>query len=68
MNKIADIKELCRKEFRKLEVLDLGNNKLREIPVALVHYLEGLTLLNLGNNDIDRLPHLLGNHKILKTL
>ena len=39
MNKISDVKELCRKEFSSLEVLDLGSNKLKEIPIALVHYL-----------------------------
>jgi Leucine-rich repeat (LRR) protein len=50
--------------------VDLGNNKLKEIPIALVHYLQNLTLLNIQNNDItDRgVPHLLGNHKTLKTL
>ena len=46
-NKITDVKELCRKEFKNLEVLDLGSNKLKEIPIALVHYLSGLTLINL---------------------
>jgi len=47
MNKIGDVRELCRKQFAMLEVLDLGNNKLREIPVALVHYLQNLNLLNI---------------------
>ena len=40
MNKITSINELCRKEFSKLEVLDVGNNKIKEIPIALVHYLQ----------------------------
>jgi len=47
MNKIGDVKELCRKQFLKLEVLDLGNNKIREIPIALIHFLENLNLLNI---------------------
>jgi len=70
MNKIGDVKELCRKQFTKLEVVDLGNNKIKEIPIALVHYLTNLNLLNIQNNDIsDRgIPHLLGLHKTLKTL
>ena len=68
MNKIGDVKELCRKEFSKLEILDVGNNKIREVPIALVHYLENLNLINLGNNDIDRLPNLFGLHKTLKTI
>eukprot|EP00347_Sterkiella_histriomuscorum_P009848 403339641 len=70
MNKISDVKELCRKQFKQLEVLDLGNNKLREIPIALIHYCENLTLLNLQNNDIsDRgIPNLIGIHKNIKTI
>jgi Leucine-rich repeat (LRR) protein len=53
MNKINDVKELCRTSFsERLEVLDLGNNKIQEIPIALVHYLSSLTLLNLINNDL----------------
>lgn len=47
MNKIAEVRELCRRQFRGLEVLDLGNNKIREIPIALVHFCESLTLLNI---------------------
>jgi Leucine-rich repeat (LRR) protein len=47
MNKITDVRELCRKSFSKLEILDLGNNKVKEIPVAMIHYLQNLTLLNL---------------------
>jgi len=68
MNKVTDVRELCRSSFSKLEVLDLGNNKIREIPIALVHYLSQLNLLNLVNNDLDKIPHLLGLHKVLKTL
>jgi Leucine-rich repeat (LRR) protein len=47
MNKIQDVKELCKKEFKGLEILDLGNNKIREIPIALIHYLSNLNLINL---------------------
>lgn len=51
-----------------MEVLDLGNNKIRELPIALVHYLSSLTLINLVNNDLDRVPNLLGTHKTIKTI
>ena len=60
MNKITNVKELCRKEFSKLEVLDLGNNKIGEIPVAFVHFLRNLNLLNIENNDVLHLPNLIG--------
>ena len=51
-----------------MEVIDLGNNKIREIPIAFVHYLSNLNFLNLVNNDLSQIPHLFGLHKILKTL
>ena len=68
MNKIADVRELCQKAFSKLEVLDLGNNKIREVPIALIHYLANLNLLNVAKNDLDKIPHLIGLHKVIKTL
>jgi len=52
MNKITDVKELCRRAFQNLEVVDLGNNKIREVPIAFVHYLTNLNFLNLINNDL----------------
>lgn len=68
MNKITDVRELCRKSFSRLEILDLGNNKIKEVPVALVHYMHNLTLLNLVNNDLFNIPPLLGHHKTIKTI
>ncbi len=41
---------------------------MKEFPIALVHYLSSLTLINLVNNDLDRVPHLLGLHKSIKTI
>ena len=67
-NKLTDIKELCCKEFGLLEALDLGGNKIREIPIALVHFMRKLGQLNLMNNDIEKLPSLLGFHKNMKQL
>ena len=52
MNKITDVRELCRRSFQGLEVVDLGNNKIRDIPIAFVHYLSNLNFLNLVNNDL----------------
>lgn len=52
MNRITDVRELCRKQFRNLEILDLGNNKVKEVPIALIHYLSNLNLINLVNNDL----------------
>jgi Leucine-rich repeat (LRR) protein len=68
MNRITDVRELCRPSFSRLEVLDLGNNKVKDCPVALIHYLANLTLLNFVNNDLTLLPPLLGLHKAIKTV
>ena len=42
LNRLTDVRELCCKAFDKLEVLDIGGNKIREVPIALVHYLANL--------------------------
>lgn len=49
-------------------VLDLGNNKIQELPRALPYYLQSLNNLNVLNNDIPLLPHMMGLHKNLKNL
>lgn len=68
MNKLTQVRELCRRDFENLDVLDLGNNKISEVPVALVHYCKNLSTLNLVNNDLFGLPSLLGLHANLKNL
>ena len=68
MNRVSGVRELCRREFKGLEILDLGGNKVKEVPIALAHYLTNINLLNLSNNDINALPYLFGFHKTLKTL
>jgi len=52
MNKITSVNTLCRPRFSGIEVLDLGGNKISEIPVALIHYLDKLCQLTIINNDI----------------
>jgi Leucine-rich repeat (LRR) protein len=52
MNRITSVNPLCRSQFCGLEVLDLGGNKVEEIPVALIHYLSSLCQLTLTNNEI----------------
>jgi len=42
MNKVDDVKELCRSAYSGLETVDLGGNKVTEIPVAMIYYLKGL--------------------------
>ena len=66
MNKLTDVKELCRAEFTKLEVIDIGNNRVAEIPIALAFYLPKMTTLAMVNNDCIALPHWLGYHKSIQ--
>ena len=68
MNKITSVRPLCRSLFSGLEVLDLGGNKVEELPVAFIHYCKGLCQLILTNNELNRLPNLIGLHKSLKTI
>jgi hypothetical protein len=68
MNRLVNVDEICRPAFAGLEVLDLGNNKIKEIPVAFVHFLRNLGNLCLVNNDLSYIPNLLGFHKNLHTL
>ena len=68
LNRLTNVTELCCKAFERLEVLDIGGNKIREIPIALVHYLANLNQLTLVNNDIEKLPPLLGWHKKLQSI
>ena len=67
-NRLTEIRELCRSDFKSLEVLDVGQNKIRELPIAFVHFLSNLTSLTISNNDIDKLPPLLGFHSKLNSL
>jgi Leucine-rich repeat (LRR) protein len=68
MNRVTDVRELCRPAYEQLDVLDLGNNKVQEIPIAFVHFLTSLGNLCLINNDLQQLPPLLGFHPRLHTL
>ena len=49
-------------------MIDIGNNKIREIPVALVFYLANLNSLAMVNNDVTGMPSWIGFHKRLSTL
>lgn len=68
MNKVTSVTELCRDAYQNIDTLDLGQNKVQEVPTALLFYLKNLTQLTLLNNDIQKLPHLLGKHKKLKNI
>ena len=65
---MTDVREVCRKDFEHLEVLDIGNNKIREIPIALVFYLANLNMLAMINNDVTSMPYWIGFHKRMSTL
>ena len=62
------MREICRQEFEGLEVLDIGNNKVREIPVALVYYLANLQMFAMVNNDVQMMPFWIGFHKNITNL
>ena len=68
MNKLTDVKELCRPQFGSLEVIDIGNNRIAEIPIALPFYLAKMTTLAMVNNDCLNLPHWLGFHKSIQSV
>lgn len=68
MNKIASVNELCREAYASVDTLDLGQNKITDLPVALLHFLPNLNQLTLLNNDIQRLPNKLGKHQKLKNI
>lgn len=68
MNRLTDIKELCRSEFQNLEVIDIGNNRISEVPIAIPFYLAKLTTLAMVNNDCITLPHWLGYHKTIQAV
>ena len=68
MNKLTDVRELCREEFGNLEVIDVGNNRIGEIPIAFPFYLAKLTTLAMVNNDCITLPHWLGFHKTIQSV
>jgi len=68
MNRITSLNPLCRDRFKSLEVIDIGGNKVADLPVALIKFLSELTQLVLVNNDLQRLPNMLGLHKKLKNV
>ena len=68
MNKLTDVRELCRSEFANLEVIDIGNNRVTEIPIALPYYMGKMTTLAMVNNDCLNLPHWLGYHKTIQAV
>ena len=68
INKLTEVRELCRPEFAGLEVLDIGNNRIAEIPIALPFYLAKLATLAMVNNDCLNLPHWLGSHKSIQAV
>ena len=68
MNKVASVNELCREAYSGIDTLDLGQNKIQEVPTALLYYMPNLNQLTLLNNDIQKLPNLLGKHKKLKNI
>lgn len=67
-NRLTNVNELCRPEFCGLEILDIGNNKITEIPVAFVHFMSSIQDLIVSNNEIRKLPPLLGYRKSIKKL
>ena len=65
MNQLTDVRELCRHEFANLDTLDIGNNRISEIPIALPYYIANLNSLAMVNNDCITLQHWLGFHKTI---
>jgi Leucine-rich repeat (LRR) protein len=68
MNRLRDIKEICRQDYGKLEVLDVGNNQISEIPVAVVYFLGALNTFCASNNNLTSLPPWIGFHRTLANL
>ena len=51
-----------------MEILDIGNNRIVEIPIALPYFMAKLTTLAAVNNDLMNLPHWLGHHKTISSV
>lgn len=68
MNKITSVNFMCRSAFSSIETLDLGGNKIVEMPTAFIHFLKNLRILMIANNDIQKLPNLIGKHDHLKNI
>lgn len=68
MNKITSLSFMCRSAFSGIETLDLGGNKIAEMPTAFIHFLKNLRILMIVNNDIQKLPNLIGKHEHLKNI
>ncbi len=66
-NRISDLGNALDKTSQ-LQVLDVDNNDLREIPVAALKNCRQLVELNIRGNNIEKLPPDVGQLKYLKML
>ena len=67
-NQIVTLDLLCSPAFCMMESLNVAQNRIVDLPAALINSLKILLELNIENNSISNLPDNLGFHQKIRNL